>query len=145
MARIEVSREIGVPVGRVWEALADIGSHPAWMRDARSIEFLGSQTRGVGTRFQVETRVGPFRTLDLLEVTEWEEGRSIEVAHRGSIGGTGVLSVEGSASRARVTWKERLEVPWRLGGPPIAWLAVQVLAVIWRGNLARLEALVTSP
>jgi hypothetical protein len=115
------------------------------MRDARSVEFLGPQRRGVGTRFQVETRVGPFRTLHVLEVMEWDEGRAIEVAHRGTIGGHGRVAVAGSESRARVTWAERLEVPWRLGGAPVAWVVVLVLAAVWRGNLRRLERRLTSP
>jgi uncharacterized protein YndB with AHSA1/START domain len=145
LARIEVSRVMKTPRRVVWEALADLASHAGWMRDARSVEFLGPRTRGVGARMKVETRVGPFRTLDVLEVTGWEEGRSISVTHHGLIKGEGVLSVEETDSGSRVSWVERISFPWWLGGPITAWLARPLLAAILRGNLRRLESLVSSP
>ncbi|MGH8945331.1 MAG: SRPBCC family protein [Acidimicrobiia bacterium] len=145
MARIEVCKDMAVPVADVWEALADLGSHGAWMWDARSIRFVGAQTRGVGTRLEVETGVGPFHTRDILEVTGWEEGRSITVTHRGLVRGRGVLRVVGDDGHARVVWEEQLVFPWWLGGPVVAWVARPVLAAIMRGNLRRLESLVSSP
>lgn len=145
MARIEVSRMMKTSRPVVWEALADLGSHARWMRDARSVEFLGSRKRGLGTRMAVETRVGPFRTVDLLEVTGWEEGRSISVAHRGLIDGEGVLSVEDAGNGSLVRWVERLSFPWWLGGPVTAWLARPLLGAVLRGDLRRLDSLVSSP
>lgn len=145
MSRIVVSRDIPVPHDRVWNALADLGSHAAWMKDAEQIEFTSDQRTGVGTTMEVETRVGPLRTLDVLEVTGWEEGRSIDVVHRGLVKGTGTLAVEPNADAATVTWDEDLTFPWWLGGPVTAWLARPILAAIWRGNLARLEESLTAP
>ena len=145
MARIEVWRVMDAHRPVVWEALADLASHAGWMRDARSVEFLGSRTRGVGTRLTVETRVGPFRTLDLLEVTGWEEGQSISVTHRGLIEGEGVLSVEDAGNGSLVRWVERLSFPWWLGGPVTAWLARPLLGAVLRGDLRRLDSLVSSP
>lgn len=126
----------------VWAALADLASHADWMRDVRSIEFTSEATSGFGTRMEVETRVGPLRTVDVIEVVGWVEGRSIEVEHRGLITGIGRLSV--SAPPTTVTWGETLRFPWWLGGPVTAWLARPVLASIWRGNLMRLERAVNS-
>lgn len=145
MARIEVSRVMKAPHRVVWAALADLASHAGWMRDARSVGFLGTRTRGVGTRMEVDTRVGPFRTRDVLEVTGWDEGRSITVIHLGLIKGEGVLSVEEADDGSRVSWVERLALPWWLGGPVTAWLARPLLAAVLRGNLRRLESLVSSP
>lgn len=123
----------------VWPHLADLASHATWMRDAESIRFSTAQTSGVGTVMEVETRVGPLRTLDILEVTGWDEGRSITVAHGGLIKGRGVLSVEAADIGSVVRWMETLSFPWYLGGPITAWLAKPVLSAIWRGNLRRLE------
>lgn len=139
MARIAVSRHIPAERGTVWQALADLGSHSDWMRDARSVEFTSEQRRGVGTRMEVLTVVGPLRTTDIMEVVGWDEGRSIRVRHEGLVKGAGTLSVEPSGDGAIVKWDETLAFPWWLGGPLTAWLAKPVLAALWRGNLLRLE------
>lgn len=144
MARIAVSRTMEAPTDRVWAAMADLGSHVEWMKDARSIVFTGEQRAGVGTRMQVETRFGPLRTLDLMEVTGWEEGKSIEVAHHGLVKGRGTLRATPLDQETMVTWEEELEFPWWLGGALTAWLARPVLAAVWRGNLRRLEQSLTS-
>lgn len=145
MPRIAVSRPIPAPHTRVWEALADLESHQLWMRDAHSIVFLDDRRRGVGTRMEVETRIGPFRTLDLIEVVGWEEGHSIDVAHSGLVGGVGALRVTPDDGGAVVEWVEDLIYPWWLGGAVTAWLARPVLAAVWKGNLRRLASMLTDP
>lgn len=130
--------------GDVWTAIADLGSHHLWMQDAESVEFVGEQRSGEGTRLDVMTVVGPFRTLDRLEVTGWVDGRSIEVSHQGLVKGRGTLSVAATGDGSIVTWEEELSFPWWLGGPITAWLARPVLARIWAGNLRRLEELAIS-
>jgi hypothetical protein len=145
MARIVVSRTMAVPQQRVWEAIANLESHLEWMRDARSLVFVGEQRRGVGTRMRVKTRVGPLRTIDDMEVVGWEEGTSIDVAHQGLVRGRGRLSATPDKGDTMVTWAEELSFPWWLGGGLTALLARPVLAAIWRGNLERLEASLRSP
>jgi hypothetical protein len=133
------------PHHAVWAALSDLGSHASWMRDARSIEFRTTQTTGVGTRMDVVTAVGPFRTTDVMEVVGWEEGESIDVVHEGVVTGRGRLSAEAKTSSSTlVSWDEILVIPWWLGGRVTGWLARPVLAAIWRGNLRRLEGLASS-
>jgi len=145
MARIAVTRAIPVPQHRVWQAVADLGSHSRWMRDARSIVFVGDQREGVGTRMEVATVVGPFRTTDIMEVVGWKEGRSIEVAHSGLVKGVGTLQVTTDVDGTLVSWIEDLTFPWWLGGRLTAWLARPVLTRIWRGNLERLESSISDP
>lgn len=140
MARIEASRELPLPQESVWEALADLGSHPRWMKDAESIEFTTQSRRGIGTVMEVETRIGPLRTLDVLEVVGWKEGESIAVVHLGLVTGEGILAVHPVSERSsRVSWVEDLKFPWWLGGRLTALLAAPFLAAVWRGNLERLE------
>lgn len=139
MARIEVIRDIPIRQDVVWDALADLSSHASWMKDAESIEFESESQRGVGTVMEVQTKVGPLRTLDILEVTGWNEGESIDVEHRGLVTGVGTLGVSLANGCTRVTWVEDLRFPWWLGGPITAFLAKPVLAAIWRENLERLE------
>ena len=135
MPSIVVTRAIDRPASEVWERLADLQGHITWMRDAESIRFDGPIERGVGTRMVVRTRVGPFRTDDLLEVVGWEEGRSISVSHQGLVKGRGELRLDRSGDGSRVTWTEDLAFPWWFGGSITAWVAAPVLRRTWRRNL----------
>jgi hypothetical protein len=145
MAPISIARRIEAPHGIVWAAIADLGSHTNWMRDARSMEFVGDQRRGNGTRMEVESVFGPFRTVDIMEVVGWEEGRRIEVDHRGLITGRGSLGAYPVEEDTMVIWEESLVFPWWLGGVVTAWLTRPMFAAIWRGNLRRLEESLSVP
>jgi len=145
MTRITASRVIDASQTKVWAALADLGTHAEWMLDATSVDFIGQRTSGLGTRMAVETRIGPFRTLDVIEVVGWDEGRSIEVEHQGVVRGRGVLSVSTDGSRTVLTWEETIRFPWWLGGQLAAWLAQPVLAAVMRADLGRLGRRVASP
>ena len=145
MTKIEVSRLVGVTHDRVWGALSDLGGHTEWMKDAERIEFTSDRTTGIGTTMNIETRVGPLRTIDVVTVTGWAEGESIEIAHRGLVTGAGGLSAAPVAEGTVVTWVEDLTFPWWLGGPITAWLARPILTRVFRGNLERLEELLSAP
>lgn len=93
----------------------------------------------------VETRVGPLRTLDVIEVTGWDEGHSIEVVHHGLVKGRGTLSATAQGEQTLLSWEEDLSFPWWLGGVIAAWIARPALTALWRGNLDRLEQSLTSP
>jgi hypothetical protein len=139
MEPIRVDVRFEAPPELVWVVLADLASHPQWMRDAGSIEFLTGRTSGVGTLMLVPTRVGPFRTTDVMEVVGWEEGRLIVVEHRGAVAGVGRFELVSSATGSELHWSETLVFPWWLAGPVGAWLARPVLKRIWRENLERLR------
>ncbi len=140
MAAITASVTIPAPIDEVWAEVAAIERHPEWMKDARSLRFLTEHTRGQGTRIAVETRVGPLRTTDVMEFTEWKPPHTMAVVHRGLVGGSGRFSLEeapGGATAFR--WREELEFPWWFGGPVGAWMARPILSRIWRSNLERLR------
>ena len=139
MARITQSVVIAAPLAEVWREAADLPSHAEWMADAESIEFLSDTTSGLGTRMKVETVVGPFRTSDLMEVTDWVEGKSIGVRHSGLVTGSGHFRLSPVAGGTRFTWTEELSFPWYLGGPVTATFAKPVLGWIWRRNLTGLK------
>ena len=135
-----VSIDIDAPVERVWAEAIDFGSHAEWMRDARAIRFEGEQHEGVGTVLIIETRVGPFRTVDRFEITEVEPMRLVAGRHLGLFTGEGRFELsETGSGRTRFTWRERIRFPWYFGGPAGAWVARWVLARIWRTNLAGLK------
>ncbi|HZA76255.1 MAG TPA: SRPBCC family protein [Acidimicrobiales bacterium] len=143
MPRIRVHTTIDAPRHAVWDRLADIADHVRWMADARAIRFTGERRSGEGTTFECETQVGPLRTTDVMEVTEWREGRALGVRHTGLVRGTGRFGLRRARrGRTRVTWDERLCFPWWLGGPVTGLLAAPVLRSVWRRNLRRLASIV---
>lgn len=139
MARITVHVDIDAPLDAVWKEASDLPSHAEWMADAESIEFLTEQRAGVGTRMRVATRVGPLRTNDLMEVTEWAEGSSIGVRHSGVVTGEGRFDLSKVAGGTRFSWTEDLTFPLVLGGPVTAFFAKPVLGWIWKRNLLGLK------
>ncbi|MCU1361475.1 MAG: hypothetical protein JWN99_2764 [Ilumatobacteraceae bacterium] len=148
MAQISVSIEIDAPVERVWHVIEPVERHVDWMHDAVAIRFQGEQTRGVGTRFLCDTRVGPIKLVDHMEITEWEPGRSMGVRHTGLVTGSGrfTLTPIDLDRRTRFTWAEELLFPWWLGGPAGAFVGGKVVMQrIWKRNLAELREIAESP
>ncbi|MEY2567406.1 MAG: hypothetical protein QOE35_1935 [Actinomycetota bacterium] len=141
MTRIRTTTLIDAPTASVWRVVRDIASHPTWMRDAVAVRFLTDMREGVGTAFDCDTKVGPFRMVDRMEVTEWDEGSVIGITHRGLVTGRGRFTIEPARQdRTRFTWDERLRFPWWAGGPVGGLLASPVLRRIWRSNLRLLKA-----
>lgn len=140
MSGITVSVFIPAPPEAVWADLSRLESHTEWMADAEGIEFLGETRTGVGTRIAVATRVGPFRTNDVMEFTAWDPPKTMGVHHQGLFTGSGRFTLAAEAGGTRFTWSEQIRFPWFLGGPVGAWAARPILGAIWRRNLRRLAA-----
>jgi hypothetical protein len=140
MASVVVSTIIDRPVSVVWDDVKDLASHVEWMADADAIRFTTENRSGVGTGFECETRIGPLRTIDVMEITDWVDERCIGVHHRGLITGTGAFTLSPVGSeQTEFRWQETLTFPWWLGGPFASRIAAPILAVIWRRNLSRLR------
>lgn len=139
MARIRVRTILDASPTAVWRDLQDIGSHAEWMEDAVAIRFLTAQTSGVGTRFDCDTKIGPFRLTDQMEITEWSPGKAMGVRHTGLVTGTGTFTLKKiRGGRTRFEWREKLRFPIWLGGPFGALAAKPVLRWVWRRNLRNL-------
>ena len=125
----------------MWADLRNIASHVEWMNDAVAIDFLSSSREGVGTEFTCLTKVGPIRLRDRMTVTEWVEGSCIGIRHAGVVTGSGRLRVHRRGREAaKVSWDERLTLPWWMGGPLAGVVARPVLKHIWKGSLANFAA-----
>ena len=147
MTSISVSVDLDAPPARVWEIVEPIERHVDWMRDAVAIRFDGDQRRGVGTTFACDTKVGPIRLVDAMEITEWEPGAAIGVRHSGVVTGSGrfTLTPIDLGRRTRFAWSEDLTFPWWLGGRIGELLGGRiVMRAIWRRNLRELARLVNS-
>ncbi len=142
---IVVGVEIDATPERVWEVVEPVERHVDWMHDAVAIRFTTEQTRGTGTEFLCDTKVGPFKLVDRMEITEWEAGRVMGVRHAGLVTGSGKFTLEpiDLGRRTRFTWAEDLVFPWWMGGPIGAWIGGKIaLGPIWRRNLRNLKRIV---
>lgn len=146
MSRVRVSTVIDASPRRVWAAVRDIASHVNWMEDAVAIRYTSPTRDGVGTTFDCDTKVGPFRLTDRMEVTEWSDGRAMGIRHVGLVQGTGRFTIRRTCrGGTRFTWDEKLRFPWWMGGFPGSVVAAPVLRRIWKRNLANLKRQVEGP
>src|SRR3546814_2834648 len=108
---------LAAPPDAVWRDREDLATHSEWMADAVAIRFLTDQRSGVGTTFECDTKVGPIRLTDVMEITEWRPGKAMGVRHTGIVTGTGRFTLKKArGGRTQFTWKEKLVYPIWLGG-----------------------------
>jgi hypothetical protein len=148
MTSIKVSVEIDAARDHVWSVVEPIERHVDWMHDAVAIRFEGDQTRGVGTRFLCDTKIGPIKLVDRMEITEWQAPDVMGVRHTGLVTGSGRFTLEplDLDRRTRFSWTESLSFPWWLGGRLGEVVGGRlVLRRIWRRNLDNLRRLCEPP
>ena len=143
MGSIRVAIDINASTQRVWEIVEPIERHIDWMADAVAIRFKTDQTRGTGTEFYCDTKVGPIKLVDEMKITSWVPQVAMGVTHTGVVTGTGEFTLEAlSPSSTRFVWTEVLVFPWWLGGKLGALVGAQiVMKAIWRKNLRILKKL----
>ena len=145
MSRLRVTIDVSASPERVWNVVERVEDHVEWMLDAVAIRFLTDQHRGVGTSFLCDTKVGPIKLVDQMEITEWVTGSTIGVRHVGLVTGSGrfTLAAIDLGRRTRFSWEESLIFPWWLGGRAGSVVVGRVvLRAIWRRNLGNLKAIV---
>jgi hypothetical protein len=145
MSTISVSIELDATPAAVWAVVEPVERHVDWMHDAVAIRFVSDQTRGVGTTFLCDTKVGPITLVDRMEITAWEPEVTMGVRHTGVVTGSGAFTLTpiDLGRRTRFTWTESLTFPWYLGsrlGERIGGNVV--MKAIWRKNLRNLQRLV---
>lgn len=140
--------EIDAAPAKVWAVVEPIERHVDWMTDAVAIRFTTDQTRGVGTAFLCDTKVGPITLVDRMWITEWEPEQAIGVRHTGVVTGSGrfTLTPIDFGRRTRFGWTEDLTLPWWLGGRLGELVGARlVMKAIWRRNLRGLKTFIESP
>jgi hypothetical protein len=143
MARVRASVIIEATPEQVWAAVEDISTHVDWMHDATAIRFTTEQRAGVGTTFDCDTKVGPLKLVDRMEITAWEPARTMGVRHVGLVTGTGAFHLrEAGTDRTEFLWDEELLFPWWMGGPIGGRVGAVLLAQIWKRNLRGLKRIV---
>jgi carbon monoxide dehydrogenase subunit G len=156
MSDVTVSIDLDATPAEVWQVVEPVERHVDWMADAVAIRFESERTRGVGTAFLCDTKIGPIKLTDRMEITEWvpatDPGDGTDgtvgkmgVRHTGIVTGSGVFTIEpiDGGTRTRFTWSERLDFPWYLGGRLGEVIGGKlVLGPIWRRNLKALRRVV---
>ncbi|MDP9463318.1 MAG: SRPBCC family protein [Actinomycetota bacterium] len=145
MSRLSVAIDISAPPDQVWKVVEPVEDHVEWMHDAVAIRFQTDQHRGAGTEFLCDTKVGPIKLVDRMEITEWVPDSAMGVRHTGLVTGTGrfTLTPIDLGRRTRFSWDESLIFPWWLGGPIGASIGGRlVLRSIWKRNLRTLKRIV---
>lgn len=140
MATIQITQAFSVTPDVLWQELRQINRHVLWMHDAVAITFNDDQREGVGTQFLCTTKVGPFVTQDKMVITQWVDEEVMGVEHRGLIRGSGTFELAANATGSELSWREKLDFPWWLGGPLGSYVASPVLRRIWRENLRALAS-----
>jgi hypothetical protein len=158
MSDVTVSIDLDATPAEVWAIVEPIENHVDWMADAVAIRFETEQTRGIGTKFLCDTKVGPIKLVDQMEITEWTPATNggsgtpgidgaMGVKHTGIVTGSGIFSIEPLAGgkHTKFTWREDLDFPWYLGGRLGEIIGGRlVLGFIWKRNLKALEGLVNA-
>lgn len=150
MSDVTVSIDLEATPEAVWAIVEPIERHIDWMADAVAIRFETEQTRGVGTKFLCDTKVGPIKLVDHMEITSWTPATATQdgamgVKHTGIVTGSGIFTLEPLAGgqRTKFTWTEDLDFPWYLGGRLGEIIGGKlILGFIWKRNLKALEQLV---
>jgi|SRR3954454_20313106 hypothetical protein len=144
MTSIRVEETILAPPAAVWAAIEDISTHVRWMEDAVAIRFTSEARSGVGATFDCDTKVGPFRLVDRMVVTEWDPGRALGIRHAGMVTGVGRFVLAAVPAGTSFAWEESLTFPAWMGGEVGGRAAAPLLRRVWRRNLASLKSLVES-
>ena len=140
MARVRASVIIEASPAQVWKAVEDVASHVDWMHDATAIRFTSAQHTGVGTTFDCDTRIGPIKLVDRMEITAWEPQRAMGVRHVGLVTGTGAFTLrDAGRGRTEFLWDETLTFPWWMGAGLGGRVGAVLLAQIWKRNLRTLK------
>ncbi|MEO5900266.1 MAG: SRPBCC family protein [Ilumatobacteraceae bacterium] len=142
MARVHVSVEIDATPDEVWAYVEPVENHVDWMSDAVAIRFISERHRGIGTLFECDTKIGPLKLTDIMEITDWVPGRTMGVQHKGVVTGAGVFTITSIDldRRTRFAWTEELRFPWWLAGPIGASIGGKtVLTLMWNRNLKALK------
>jgi hypothetical protein len=143
--RVEALLDLAASPERVWSSIERWEEQSRWIRDAVWVRLLTPERAGVGARIEVLNRVlhVPLFT-EQLEVVGWEPPRTMAMAHRSFVRGTGTWSLEPVDGSTRFTWTEELSLPIPVLGELALLVYRPFLRRQMRRSLANLQRLVAS-
>ena len=124
---------IDAPAQAVWDYLTDWPRQAEWI-PLTTVEQVGDQSAGRGTRIRAHTGIGRLRFSDPMTVTARQPPHRLQVAHTGRVvRGEAGFVLEPSPEGVRLTWRERLELPAGAAGA-LGW---RLTARLWQFALDR--------
>lgn len=129
LEEIALEVDVAAPVERTWSAVTDWDRQGEWMLATR-VSGTEQGGRGVGGGIRAVTGFGPFRMVDIMEITGWTPPHGAYVRHTGRVvRGTGALEVRQRPGGSTFVWSEQLDLPlgalgrlgWRLVRPVFEW------------------------
>lgn len=143
--RVQAFGDLPASPERVWLSIERWEEQSQWIRDAVWVRLLTPEREGVGARIEVLNRVlhVPLFT-EQLEVVGWEPPRTIVMAHRSFVRGTGIWSLEPVDGSTRFTWTEELSLPIPVLGELALLVYRPFLRRLMRGSLANLQRLIAA-
>lgn len=141
MSLFRVTGMIDAPPSRVWDVLCDWEGSAAWMVDATTVEVLGPQREGVGTRVRAVTRVAGIPLTDQMVVIDWFPERLIQVRHeRFPIIGPAWFALAPRNAGTHFEWGENLVPPLGKLGQAGAFVLRRPIEALLAKSLAKLKA-----
>ena len=138
MSSLEI--EISAPIKFVWDYIADIESHVAWMDDAESVVSTSELKNAVDAFYVCDTKVGPLKVKDKMRVTKYDPPTNMEIEHIGAVSGRGIFRLEElNEGSTKFIWEENLVFPWYMGANIGKIGGMKLLHRIWRNNLKTLK------
>ena len=113
---IDMSVRISAPPERVWSYLVDWENLGRWMLEGRGFKVTSPHREGVGVTAEASIRIGGITTTDPVEVTRWEPPEVLEIAHRGWVGGKGLMLCKPAPWGTFLYWRETLHPPLGIPG-----------------------------
>ena len=146
MALYRATHHIPASPARVWEALCDWEATEDWMVPPTTVEVMGEQREGVGTRIRaVSTVLKVLRLIDHMVVTNWIAEREIRTRHVGwMVRGDGIFRMHPEGEGTRFEWIEDFAFPLGPVGEIVGTLLRPFGEWFLRRSCARLEAYVAA-
>jgi uncharacterized membrane protein len=136
----ELSIVIERPIEEVWNFIADIESHQDWMADAESLVCVSEKKNAVGSIYHCKTVAGPFKTMDIMTVTQYVAPTTMAMSHNGAVSGIGIFELtEIDEDTTKFVWREELKFPIYMGANVGKFFAMKILHSIWKKNLQKLK------
>jgi uncharacterized membrane protein len=114
MPRLDNSIEIKSPPETVFAYLADIESHPEWVKWTKDAEVTSLEKTGVGSTSSMKMQVGPRKETVEAIVTEYKPDEFVTWRHTRGMEMTDRLSVVPFRDGTKVAWSVDYKPP--MGG-----------------------------
>lgn len=142
VAFFRVATRIRAEPSRVWDLLADWEGSAAWMVDATTVDVVGGQRTGVGTKVRALTTIAGIKLVDVMEVVGWEEERLIAVMHHGwPIRGLAWFELVPTENGTWFEWAEELDPPLGPLGELGGLILKRPIERVLRKSVGKLKAL----